>query len=131
MSDIKDRLQALEDTTESLKNRIGELEEKIKSNSLQAQTSLEKFVEEVNPETHQQCALAIAYQIDILNGNEFTMDDISEGFKEARWKDYSNMRMLKRQLLKKGWIRDADREEDEIYMVTKEGKQFIEAQIEG
>lgn len=117
---------------ESLQERISKLEEKAESGEISSDEGMENFVEKVDPESHQQCAVAIGYYHDVKNNRKFSIEDISEGFLECRWSDYSNMSMLKSQLLdKKDWIREfgEDEEEETVYILTKDGKEFVEEKL--
>jgi hypothetical protein len=116
----------------SLQDRISQLEEKAENGQVSSSENMESFVEKVNPESHQQCAVAIGYYHDVKNNRKFSIEDISEGFLECRWSDYSNMSMLKSQLLnKKDWIREygEDEEEETVYILTKDGKEFVEEKL--
>jgi hypothetical protein len=117
---------------ESLQDRISKLERKAESGEISSDESIENFVKKVNPENHQQCAVAIGYYHDVKNNRKFSIDDISEGFLDCRWSDYSNMSMLKSQLLnKKEWIREYGENGDgeTIYILTKDGKEFVEEKL--
>lgn len=134
MSDIESGVKSLEEkmeATDKLRERVRELEEKVEGKDMVVEDSMEQFVRKVKPENHQQCAIAIAYYLDVKNGVEFTMEDINEGFKECRWNKYSNMRMLK-SCLKKEWIRKAEEnsEGDTLWIVTNDGLEFVEEKIQ-
>ncbi|MFB6158684.1 MAG: hypothetical protein ABEJ95_03410 [Candidatus Nanohalobium sp.] len=121
----------------NVEKKIRELEERIEeleqsSEEFNTDQGLEDFVEKVEPESHQQCAVTIGYYHDVKNGKKFSMNEVSEGFLECRWSEYSNMRMLRSQLLnKKEWIREYGENEDgeTIYILTKDGKEFVEGKL--
>lgn len=118
---------------ESLQERISELEEKIEGGRTATRSPLEDFVDTVNPENHQQCAVAIGYYYDKEQGKKFTMEDIEEGFEKSRWKKYSNMSMLKSKLVnEKEWFMEAGKTDGskKLYKLTKPGINYVKGRLE-
>lgn len=118
---------------DSLQERIRELEEKFESGELTLKDGLEEFVAGINPENHQQCAVAIGYYYDKKQGEKFTLKNLEEGFEKSRWKKYSNMSMLKSKLVdEKEWLMESgeDDEGNVLYKLTKEGIKFVEDRME-
>lgn len=89
MSDTTD----LEVRIEELESRVGELEQLIHNGQASDDvTGMREFVNDVNPETHTERALAIAYYLDQYQGQEnFTSKDIEEGYRTCRVQKPANM----------------------------------------
>lgn len=130
---MRERIERLEDKISDLESKMDILEEKMGGVESNPQGSLEHFVEQVNPETHQQCALAIGYYFDKIEGRKFSFNDISNGFQRSRWTKYSNMSMLKNKLVKeKEWFMEVGEDEKgkTTYQLTKKGIQLVEDEVE-
>lgn len=89
MSDTTD----LEVRIEELESRVGELEQLIHNGQASDDvTGMREFVNDVNPETHTERALSIAYYLDQYQGQEnFTSKDIEEGYRTCRVQKPANM----------------------------------------
>ena len=85
----------LEDRVESLENRISELESRLDAGAQAEAESLKEFVKQVEPEGHDEIALAIGYYLENIEGSQgFTASDIKEGYKRAKRQPYSNISVL-------------------------------------
>lgn len=77
MSDIEQRVAELEDRVQSLEN-------KLETGTDVEIDSLKDFVNEVDPENHDETFLAIGYYFENKEGEgEFTAKEVEEGYKLA------------------------------------------------
>jgi len=88
-----------------LESRISELEKLIhESQTGDGVTGIRELVQQVNPDTHAERALAIAYYLDQYQGQEnFTSNDIEEGYRTCRVQKPANMSDTIATLEDKGW----------------------------
>jgi len=93
---------------EDLETRVSDLEQLIHdTHNGDNVTGMREFVENVDPDTHVERALAIAYYMDQFLGEEnFTTKDIEEGYRTCRVQKPANMSDTVAELDKKGWAMD-------------------------
>ncbi|MFB6158687.1 MAG: hypothetical protein ABEJ95_03425 [Candidatus Nanohalobium sp.] len=118
----------LEDRVENLENRVRELESRLDAGAEAKAESLKEFVKQVDPEGHDEVALAIGYYLENIEGSQgFTASDIKEGYKRAKRQPYSNISVLLGRMKDNGDIMVFNSGSTKnTYTLTLEGEEKIE-----
>lgn len=118
----------LEDRVESLETRVSELESRLDAGAEAEAESLKEFVKQIDPEGHDEVALAIGYYLENIEGNQgFTASDIKEGYKRAKRQPYSNISVLLGRMKDNGNIMVFNSGSTKnTYTLTMEGEEKIE-----
>lgn len=118
----------LEDKVESLESRVSELESRLDAGAEVEAESLKEFVKQVDPEGHDEVALAIGYYLENIEGSQgFTASDIKEGYKRAKRQPYSNISVLLGRMKDNGDIMVFNSGSTKnTYTLTLEGEEKIE-----
>jgi hypothetical protein len=120
MSDTAD----VEARIEELESRISELEQLIHDGQADGDvTGMREFVEEFDPDSHPERALAIAYYLDHHQGHEnFTSKDIEDGYRTCRVQKPANMSDVLAALEEKEWAMDDGKDgQTRLRRLTKDG----------
>ena len=118
----------LEDRIESLETRVRELESRLDAGEEAKAESLKDFVKEVDPESHDEVALAIGYYFENIEKSQgFTASDIRDGYKRAKRQPYSNVSMLLGRMKDKGYVMVSNSDSNKNnYTLTLKGEEKIE-----
>jgi len=121
MTELKERVKSLE-------KRVSELESRLDVGAEVEAESLKEFVKQVDPEGHDEVALAIGYYLENMEGNQsFAASDIKEGYKRAKRQPYSNFSVLLGRMKDKGDIMVFNSGSTKnTYTLTLEGEEKIE-----
>lgn len=123
---VRDRIQELEE-------RVGAIEEQIESGDISYGTpDLRAFVEQIDPSTHVERSVAIGYYLENQKGkNNFTVDDIGEGYRTCKIQKPANMSDALANAENRGWVmRDGVNEQYQQWILTRDGEQFVEEVID-
>lgn len=118
----------LEDRVESLESRVAELESRLDAGAQPEAESLKEFVKQVEPEGHDEIALAIGYYLENVEGGQgFTASDIKDGYKRAKRQPYSNISVLLGRMKESGDIMVfSSGSTKNTYTLTTEGEEKVE-----
>lgn len=126
----------MSDDTESLQERVQELEERMSTIEARFESGdvpdetvdLRSFIENVNPSTHVERVVAIGYHLENQQGYEnFTVEDIEEGYRACKIQKPANPSGSLANAEEHGWLmRDGENDRYQLWMVTREGEQFVE-----
>lgn len=114
---------------EELESRVSELEDLIHDGQAGDDvTGMREFVNDVDPDTHTERALAIAYYLDQYQGQEnFTSKDIEEGYRTCRVQKPANMSDVLAGLEDQGWaMEDGKDGQTRLRRLTDDGLAEIE-----
>lgn len=127
MSDIDE----LENRIDKLESRLSEIEQLIHDGKASEQvTGIREFIEKIDPTTHVERALAIAYYLEQHQGREnFCKADIEEGYRTCRIQKPANMSDVIASLEEKGWAMDDGKDgQSRLRRLTTEGLAEIEGE---
>jgi hypothetical protein len=134
MSKGEDEIEELRSFVADLDERVTELERRLDGGEkIEATDGISEFVESVDPSSHKERTLAIGYYYETYRGYEnFTNDDIEEGYRESRIPRPANIRDVMSKLNnKEGWtIQDGKEGRKTQYRISKKGQEWIEEQLE-
>jgi hypothetical protein len=129
MSETED----LESRVAELETRVDELEQLIHDGHASDDvTGMREFVDEINPDTHADRALAIAYYLDQYHSQDnFTRGDLEDGYRTCRIQKPANMSDVMANLEEKGWAMDDGKDgQSRLRRLTKDGFAEIEEVID-
>ncbi|ELZ96087.1 hypothetical protein C440_05340 [Haloferax mucosum ATCC BAA-1512] len=121
MTDFKKRLSDLEDRVSSLEGQIaGQAQPASKS-------EIRSFVEDWDPDTHKERAVVIGYFIEHGRGeNNFTVEDITDGYRECKIQEPANMSDILAGAEKEGLaMRDGKEGRLQNWVLTADGEKFV------
>ncbi len=121
-------MSELEKRVQNLEKRVNELESRLNAGEDVKADSLKDFVKQVNPEGHDEIALAIGYYLENTEGNQgFTASDIRDGYKRAKRQPYSNISVLLSRMEENGRIMIlSSGSTKNTYTLTHQGEEKIE-----
>ena len=129
MSDADDMAAKIE----SLEARVDELEQLIHDGQAGDDvTGMREFIEDFNPGTHAERALAIAYYLERYQGQDnFSSADIEDGYRTCRVQKPANMSDVIGDLEEKNWAMDDGKDGNtRLRRLTGEGIDTIEDAID-
>jgi len=121
-ADVKTRIEELE-------TRVSELEQLVHDGKASNDvTGLREFVDSIDPDTHAERALAIAYYLEQYQRQEnFTSKDIANGYRTIRVQKPANMSDVLSDLEEKGWaMEDGKDGQTRLRRLTTDGLDVIE-----
>lgn len=117
-----------------LKERVGELEEKIGDtpDTIDRSMDLSTFVQEFDPSSHPERAVAIAYYLEAYEDQDtFTVKDIRNGYEQCRFNPPANLSDALSSCEAKGWVMRKGKEgQTTVRQLTKSGIEEVEEVIE-
>ncbi|WP_135665199.1 hypothetical protein [Halorhabdus rudnickae] len=122
-------VEALETRVEELESRVNELEQLIHDGQgTDEVTGLREFVNQINPSTHVERALAIGYYLEQYQGQEnFTRADLEEEYRTCRVQKPANMSDVLANLREKEWaMPDGEKGQSKPHRLTADGLTQIE-----
>lgn len=126
---MNDDVEALQERVEQLEDRVATIEERFESGEVPDEPAdLRTFVEQVDPSTHVERVVTIGYYFEIQQGREnFTVEDIEEGYRTCKIQKPANPSDALANAEKRGWLmRDGKDEHYQLWMLTREGEQYVE-----
>lgn len=124
---------ALQDRVEQLEGRVTQIEEQFESGNVPTESiGLRSFIETVDLTTHIERVVAIGYHLETQQGKgNFTIEDVEEMYRECKFQKPANMSDALANAEKNGWLmRDGKDDRYQLWMLTREGEQFIEEATE-
>jgi hypothetical protein len=124
---------SIEQRVNELEDRVNALEQKLNKPPQIQKDDLRSFVEEVNPSDHYERAVAIGYYLEHLEEQEnFSSNDIEEGYDRCKEKKYSNTATLLRRIHEnKGWIMKDEKDGNTtLWKTTGDGEDMVEEAME-
>ncbi|MUV56247.1 hypothetical protein [Halogeometricum sp. CBA1124] len=121
-------MEALSEQVEQLTKRVSEIERRIDGKEELSYTgSLRAFVESFEPESHTQRALVIAYYTEQFSEREnFTIDDIKDGYRECRVKPPANMSDVLAGMGENDWLlRDGKQNGKQLWRLTSTAQSLV------
>lgn len=120
----------LQQEIKDLKERVSALETKIQEDPdvVSKSMDLSTFVQEFDPNTHNERAIAIAYYLENYESQDkFTRNDIEKSYKRCRINLPANMSDVLASCEKKGWImREGKDGNVNIRKLTMNGLKMVE-----
>lgn len=129
---MSDEVEMFRTQITRLKERVTELEHRLDSqNTLKVEAGLREFVESLDPSSHTERALYIAYYLEANRGlGNFTVADIEEEYRECRVKPASNMSDVLSRMEDQGWLlRDGTDGQANLWRLTASGQEAVEKEI--
>ena len=116
-----------------LEERVHELERRLDGNEeLEAKEGIREFVESLDPSSHTEQALYVAYYLETYRGKEtFDVGDIEEGYRESRMKPAGNMSDVLGRMEDRGWLlRDGTNGQIQLWRLTGGALQTVEEGVD-
>lgn len=123
----------LEERVTELESRLSKLEKIINDGEeIKNPIGMREFVQKVDPDTHTERALAIAYYLDQYQGQEsFSSGDIEAGYRTCRVKKPANISDTVSNLVDNNWAMDDGNEgRTRLRRLTNDGLNKIEEVLE-
>lgn len=114
---LEDRVSALEDT-ETPREQVGK-----------KPTSIREFINSIKPSTANDTVIVIAYYYEILNnGSYFTLDNLREGYSQAKMIAPKNFSDVIAKNSKKGLIMSSSNADTmaKAWVLTNTGEAYVE-----
>jgi hypothetical protein len=126
------KVSDLEEKVKQLESRLEVLENKFESGAEPKTNSIKEFVNEVDPEDHDQTFIAIGYYLENKEGeNEFTTKEAEQGYKRAKRNPYSNFSVLTNRLEDKDLIMEmGEKDGKKSWALTNKGEHKINDKLE-
>ena len=94
--------------------------------------SFTEYVDELEPETHPQRFLTIAYYLHKHEGRDVTYDDVKEYYQKVRWPMPKNLSDVMSDLIKDGYMEEAGRREGKkTFRILRKGIKHVESKFRG
>ncbi len=96
---------------QDLVNRVKNLEDRVfvKNEFIHDKIPFPTFAKTKGPKTHEERAITIGYYLWKFENKNFTYDDIVLYCKKIGWPTYTNSTVLIKQLKKKAWIEEGEK----------------------
>lgn len=126
---MSEDVEALRERVLQLEERVVTIEERFESGEVPDEPAdLRTFVEQVGPSTHVERVATIGYHLENQQDREnFTIEDIEEGYRTCKIQKPANPSDALANAEKRGWLmRDGRDEHYQLWMLTREGEQYVE-----
>lgn len=126
---MTDDIKALQERVQQLEERMTTIEDRFESGDMPDETvDLRAFVEQVDPSTHVERVVTIGYYLETQEGHSnFTIEDIEEGYRTCKTQKPANPSDALANAEERGWLmRDGKDDHFQLWMLTREGEQYIE-----
>lgn len=130
---MSEEIEELRTQVKDLQERVSELEQRLDGGGSQEDAGdIRQFVESLNPSSHTERSLAIAYYLETYRGQEnFTVNDIEEGYRECRVQAAGNMSDVLGRMEGNNWLlRDGKENRKQLWRLTANGLDKVEEAIE-
>jgi len=102
----------------------------MEAEKLEEKPSFVEFASTLEPKSHPQRFLTIAYYLYKWEGKDVTYDDLEEYYRKARWPTPSNPRDVAGDLVREGFIEDAGRIDGrKTFRILQKGIRFVESRF--
>lgn len=120
----------LQERVAQLEDRVSALEKKLES-GVEVEAPLRAFIEEVNPSTHVERAITIGYHLESnQNFENFTIEDVEDGYRDCKMPTPANLSDVLAGAQDQGWaMRDGKDGQYQLWMLTREGEEFVKGAI--
>jgi len=101
-----------------------------KTISTESKLSFTEFSTEINPQTHLQRILTIAYYLYRFENRDFTYDDVESFYEQRRWPRPSNPRQAVSDLIEQGYIEEAGKSNGKkSFRILEKGIRYVESRF--
>jgi len=118
---MSNEVEELRTQMNQLEERVNELERRLDGDvEPEANEGIREFVESLNPSSHTERALGVAYYLETYRDKEtFTVSDIEDGYRECRVKPASNMSDVLGRMAERDWLlRDGKEGQTQLWRLT-------------
>lgn len=131
MSD-SETVQDLREQIENIEERLTALEERFEADETPREGhDLQALVKEYEPSTHVERALVIGYHLEQMGNENFSINEIQHGYRDAKLKEPANMSDVLGRAGEQGMMRrDGEENGLQMWILTLEGEQMVEEGIE-
>jgi len=96
--------------------------------SIDKKMSFTEFSTELNPQTHLQRILTIAYYLYRFEGRDFTYEDIESFYEQRRWPRPANPRQAVSDLIEEGYIEESGKTNGrKSFRILEKGIRYVES----
>jgi len=94
--------------------------------------SFTEYVDELEPETHPQRFLTIAYYLHRHEGRDMTYDDVKDFYQRVRWPTPKNLSDVMSDLIKDGYMEEAGKlDGKKAFRILRKGIKYVENKFRG
>jgi len=94
--------------------------------------SFTEYVDEIEPETHPQRFLTIAYYLHKHEGRDMTYDDVKDYYQRVRWPTPKNLSDVMSDLIKDGYMEEAGKMNGKkAFRILRKGIKYVESKFRG
>ena len=94
--------------------------------------SFTEYVDELEPETHPQRFLTIAYYLHRHEGRDMTYDDVKDYYQRVRWPTPKNLSDVMSDLIKDGYMEEAGKlDGKKAFRILRKGIKYVENKFRG
>ena len=94
--------------------------------------SFTEYVDEIEPETHPQRFLTIAYYLHRHEGRDMTYDDVKDFYQRVRWPTPKNLSDVMSDLIKDGYMEEAGKMNGKkAFRILRKGIKYVESKFRG
>lgn len=98
--------------------------------STEAKPSFTEFSTEINPQTHLQRILTIAYYLYRFENRDFTYEDVENFYEQRRWPRPANPRQAVSDLIEEGYIEEAGKTDGKKnFRILEKGIRYVESRF--
>jgi len=118
---MSNEVEELRTQMNQLEERVNELERRLDGDvEPEVNEGIREFVESLNPSSHTERALGVAYYLETYRDKEtFTVSDIEDGYRECRVKPASNMSDVLGRMAERDWLlRDGKEGQTQLWRLT-------------
>ncbi|MEN2975166.1 MAG: hypothetical protein ABDH32_06285 [Candidatus Caldarchaeales archaeon] len=91
-------------------------------------SSFTEFSSQINPQSHPQKVLSIAYYLYSREERDFTYDDIMNYYEQRRWSKPSNPRDVVSDLIKEGYIEESSKiNGKKAFKILEKGIKYVQS----
>lgn len=126
---MSNEVEELQTQVNQLEERVNELESRLDGKEQpEVEEGIREFVESLDPSSHTERALGVAYYIETHRGKEaFTVGDVEEGYRECRMKPASNMSDVLGRMENRDWLlRDGKDGQTQLWRLTATALETVE-----
>ncbi|WP_124190539.1 hypothetical protein [Natrarchaeobius oligotrophus] len=130
---MSNEVEGLRTQVNQLEERVNELEQRLDGNEeLETKEGIREFVESLDPSSHTERALYVAYYLEPYRGKEtFDVGDIEEGYRECRMKPAGNMSDVLGRMEDRDWLlRNGTDGQTQLWRLTGTALETVEEEID-
>ncbi|MCF8884981.1 MAG: hypothetical protein QXK95_03080 [Nitrososphaerota archaeon] len=126
---IESKLSNL-DWIDAILQKIGSLPQAVQHKYIPVskEVSFTEFSSNLNPQTHLQRILTIAYYLYKYEGRDFTYDDLETYYEQRRWPRSANPRQAVSDLIQEGYIEESGKTNGKkTFRILEKGIKYVES----